>query len=107
MNVPARILIVDDSPDDVELMVRALRHGGCDIVCKRVDTPQAMQAALARGDWDLVIADYSMPRFDGIAALKLLRKEWRGATCLLSWSRARWARPSQSRPSRQERMTIS
>lgn len=38
-----------------------------------VDTPQAMSAALRKQDWDIAISDYSMPRFSGIAALKLLK----------------------------------
>lgn len=73
MNDTRHILIVDDSPDDAELTVRALRRGGYDLSYERVDTPEAMQAALVDGNWDLVIADYSMPRFNGLAALKMLR----------------------------------
>ncbi len=74
MNDTRRILIVDDSLDDAELAVRALRQGGCDLSYERVDTPEAMQSALGEGNWDLVIADYSMPRFNGLAALKMLRE---------------------------------
>ena len=73
MNEPRRILIVDDSPDDAELATQALRRGGCNLTYQRVDTPEAMRAALEQADWDVVIADYSMPRFDGLAALKMLR----------------------------------
>jgi two-component system sensor histidine kinase/response regulator len=69
-----RILLVEDSADDAELVVRALRRGGRDLSYERVDTPEAMRAALANGSWDLVIADYSMPRFNGLAALKMLRE---------------------------------
>jgi two-component system, NarL family, sensor histidine kinase UhpB len=83
MGLPTRILIVDDSPDDVELIVRTLRRGGRDVAHMRVDTADAMQAALAPGDWDLIIADYTMPRFNGIAALKLLRQEWRDLPFIL------------------------
>jgi two-component system, sensor histidine kinase and response regulator len=73
MSQARRILIVDDSPDDAELAARELRHGDCDLTYERVDTPEAMQAALQQGGWDLIIADYSMPRFNGLAALKMLR----------------------------------
>ena len=59
--------------NDAELMVRALRRAGCDPTYERVETPEAMQAALAREPWDLIIADYSMPHFSGLAALKLLQ----------------------------------
>jgi len=67
------LLIVDDSADDAELMVRALRRDGVDPTYERVETPEAMAAALARESWDLIISDYAMPRFSGLAALKLLQ----------------------------------
>ena len=73
MSQPRRILIVEDSADDAELSVRALRRGGCDLTYQRVDTPDAMRSALQGSTWDLVIADYSMPHFNGLAALKMLR----------------------------------
>src|SRR5260370_37651934 len=65
--------MVEDSADDAELAVRVLQQSGFDLTCERVDTPEAMRAALEAGSWDLVIADYSMPRFSGLAALKLLK----------------------------------
>jgi two-component system, sensor histidine kinase and response regulator len=73
LNGPRRILFVEDSPDDAELAANAIRRGGCDLTYQRVETPEEMRAALAQGTWDLVIADYSMPRFNGLAALKMLR----------------------------------
>jgi signal transduction histidine kinase len=75
MNAPRRILMVEDSADDAELTARALRRSGCELTFERVETPEAMRAALMRAKWDLVIADYSMPRFNGLAALKLLRDQ--------------------------------
>ena len=74
MSEPRRILIVEDSPDDAELSIRALRRAGIDLTFQRVETPEAMRKALAEGTWDLVIADYSIPRFNGLAALKMLRE---------------------------------
>jgi two-component system sensor histidine kinase/response regulator len=68
-----RILIVDDSRDDTDLAVRALRRGGCDLTYRQVDTPETMRAALEEEKWDVVIADYSMPQFNGLAALKIVR----------------------------------
>jgi PAS domain S-box-containing protein len=67
------LLIVDDSAEDAELMVLALRRAGVDPTYERVETPEAMEAALARESWDLIISDYAMPRFSGLAALKLLQ----------------------------------
>ncbi len=68
-----RVLIVEDSADDAELMVRALRRAGIDPTYERVETPEMMQAALARGSWDVILADYTMPHFSALAALKLLQ----------------------------------
>jgi two-component system sensor histidine kinase UhpB len=74
MSLPIRILIVEDSEDDTLLMVRELRRSGYDLSFERVDTPESFCAALARQTWDLVIADYSMPHFNGLAALQLLQE---------------------------------
>ena len=69
-----RVLIVEDDELDVELLVRELRRGGYDPEFERVDTPDAMDAALAAGRWDLVISDYSMPHFSGLAALEIAHR---------------------------------
>ncbi|ACH39416.1 response receiver sensor histidine kinase response regulator, PAS and PAS domain-containing [Citrifermentans bemidjiense Bem] len=66
-----RILIVDDSPEDAALIVRQLQ-GEFSISYERVETPDEMEAALDKGGWHIVISDYVMPKFSGLAALKLL-----------------------------------
>src|SRR5438128_2412903 len=68
-----RVLIVEDSASDAELMVRALRQGGFEVVQDRVQTADAMRAALARHPWDVVLSDYSLPHFDAPAALAVVR----------------------------------
>src|SRR5881392_1254098 len=73
MHVPLRVLIAEDSEDDVRLLLRELQRAGYEPTHERVDSPAAMQAALDRQAWDLVIGDYSMPTFSGPAALALLR----------------------------------
>ncbi len=70
---PLRCLIVEDVDDDAQLMLRHLRNGGFAVTWERVDTPEALRAALARQPWDVVLSDYRMPRFSGLAALKILR----------------------------------
>jgi diguanylate cyclase (GGDEF)-like protein len=72
--VPLRLLIVDDSEDDTALLVRGLSRGGFEPKFERVDTPEAMESALVNRSWDVVISDYSMPRFTGLAALSILQK---------------------------------
>jgi two-component sensor histidine kinase len=67
-------LIVEDSENDVLLIMRQLRQGGYEPLYEWVDTREAMKAALTTASWDIVIADYSMPRFSGLAALRLLKE---------------------------------
>lgn len=73
MNTPLRVLIVEDSEDDMLLLVRQLKRGGYEPGYERVDTPEAMNAALDRQTWDIIISDYVMPRFSGLDALKLMQ----------------------------------
>ncbi|MFX1465183.1 MAG: PAS domain S-box protein [Promethearchaeota archaeon] len=74
MGLPLRVLIVEDSEDDATLLVRELRRGGYEPTFVRVDTPEAMKSALTNQTWDIVISDYVMPKFSGIAALKLFQE---------------------------------
>jgi len=55
-------------------VLRELGRGGYDPLSKRVDVPEAMDAALKEGTWDIVISDYTMPRFSAPAALTLLQE---------------------------------
>jgi protein-histidine pros-kinase len=73
MSTPLRLLIVEDSADDALLTIRELTRAGYDVTFERVETAAAMQTALQAHTWDLVIADYSMPSFDGLAALEVLK----------------------------------
>jgi len=68
-----RALIIEDSEDDALLLQRQLRSGGYELIARQVDTAEAMKAALEEETWDIIFADYTMPRFDGLAALHLLR----------------------------------
>ena len=68
-----RVLLVEDSEDDAALVVRALSKGGFSPSCERVDTAAAMAACLARQEWDLILSDYAMPQFNGLAALELMQ----------------------------------
>jgi two-component system, cell cycle sensor histidine kinase and response regulator CckA len=75
MNLNLRVLIVEDSEDDMLLIQRELRRGGYAVDSVRVDTPTAMQAALEKQQWDLVLADYSLPAFSAPQALQLLQSQ--------------------------------
>src|SRR6202051_674855 len=74
MRQPLRILSVEDDPKDTELIQDLLETEG--IVCEitRVDTEAAMVASIEQGGIDLILADYTLPSFDGISALKFAMK---------------------------------
>jgi DNA-binding NtrC family response regulator len=69
-----RVLIIEDSEDDTTLLLLELKRGGYAVVSERVDTPEAMRAALTAQTWDVVISDYSMPAFSAPAALAILHE---------------------------------
>lgn len=74
MGIPIRVLIVEDSEPDALLIVWELRRGGYDPEWSRVETEEAMTAALERQAWDFVCSDYNLPEFSGMAALKIVRQ---------------------------------
>jgi PAS domain S-box-containing protein len=69
-----RVLIVEDSESDALLLVRQLEREGYEPAFERVDTPQALRAALESRPWDLILADYSLPSFSAPEALALVRE---------------------------------
>jgi signal transduction histidine kinase len=73
MNEPLNVLIVEDSDYDARLLLNELKRGGYDPLYERVETREAMENALERQEWDLVIADYVMPCFSGLDALKIVQ----------------------------------
>ncbi len=78
-----RLLLVEDTENDAALLLRHLKQSQYDVRHERVDTAEAMQAALDKGEWELVICDYSMPTFDALKALALLRKSGRDLPFLI------------------------
>ncbi|HEX3797411.1 MAG TPA: PAS domain S-box protein [Verrucomicrobiae bacterium] len=74
MRQPLHILIVEDSEHDVIFVVRTLQRGGFEPVFERVETEKQFKAALANRHWDAVIADYNLPQFSAIEALRLLQE---------------------------------
>lgn len=73
-NQSIRILLVDDSADDRELILMNLRRGGYKPDTEWVDTRDGFEDALDGESWDLIICDYSMPGFDGLTALNILNE---------------------------------
>ena len=74
VNLKLRLLIVEDSRNDVDLVLRALLRGGFEVVYEVVDSPASMRLALEGQPWDVIISDQAMPYFSGPAALALSRE---------------------------------
>lgn len=74
MSTPLRVLIVAESEDDVLPLLQQLQQVGFEPTYERVNVPMAMEAALARQQWDLVLSDWTLPQFSGLEALRLFRQ---------------------------------
>lgn len=70
---PLRVLLVEDSESDALLLTLALERAGFQVYFERVETAENLTEALNRQEWDVVIADYVMPGFDGLSALALVK----------------------------------
>lgn len=72
-NAPIRILVVEDSEPDYELLCLTLRRQGLEVEAERVEDEAQMRQALASKPWDAVISDHNLPRFSSSAALQTLQ----------------------------------
>jgi PAS domain S-box-containing protein len=70
-----RVLIVEDSLEDAFLLVQELSAGGFEVTSERVVSGVALQAALEAHTWDVIISDYTIPGFGGLAALALYQQK--------------------------------
>jgi PAS domain S-box-containing protein len=74
VNTPLRLLHLEDDDADADIVRRTLEHEGVICTVTRVDTEADFRSRLAQGGFDLVLADYTLPDFDGISALNLARE---------------------------------
>jgi two-component system, cell cycle sensor histidine kinase and response regulator CckA len=72
---PLHVLIIEDSEEDADLIVLELKRGGYEPAYRRVDNREAMLRALEEGTWDVVLSDFSMPRFSVAEALSLVQEK--------------------------------
>jgi signal transduction histidine kinase len=70
---PLKALLVEDSPDEAELVVLELRRAGFSVSWERVDTEVGLRSAIGRQPWDVVISDFAMPSFDGLSAFRIVK----------------------------------
>ena len=76
------MLIVEDNPDDAELVLRELRRGGFEPVWERVETAEDFSAALTH-EWDVILTDFSMPHFNAFGALEILEGRQNAPPCIV------------------------
>ena len=69
-----RVLMVEDSEDDALLIIRELKKGGYNPVQERVETAAAMKKALQEKQWDIILCDYKLPKFNAPSAIALLKE---------------------------------
>jgi PAS domain S-box-containing protein len=73
MGKSLRVLIIEDSEDDSQLLVRELRRIGYEVEFERIETAEEMQSSLSQSIWDLILSDYTLPTFNASQALKVLK----------------------------------
>src|SRR5271163_4186646 len=73
---PLRILYLEDDARDAELLQATFDSEHIDCNVTRVETESEFSHLLERGGIDLILADYTLPSFDGISALKIARQDW-------------------------------
>jgi len=74
MTEPIRVLLIEDSADDALLAARALERGGLRVHTHSVATMEGLETALRGGSWDVILSDHSMPGFDALSAMTLVRR---------------------------------
>ena len=74
MGAPLRVLIIEDSEIDALLLVLELKHGGFEPLHERVETAEAVRAALRNNSWDIILCDYTLPDFNGLEALAIVKE---------------------------------
>jgi signal transduction histidine kinase len=76
MKSQLRILYLEDDPKDAELVQETLAIDGIRCQITRVETEADFIASLEQGGFDLILADYTLPSFDGLSALKIAQQHW-------------------------------
>lgn len=75
MNIPLRLLLIQDSKDDAKELANELKRGGYTLLSTRVETLQALNEALESPEWDMVIIDYSFQSLNALTVLELIRNK--------------------------------
>jgi signal transduction histidine kinase/response regulator of citrate/malate metabolism len=68
------VLMVDDCPADGDLITCQLEASGYKAIVERVSTAEDLTRALEKGRWDLILTEYELPNFGGIAVMEIVRR---------------------------------
>ena len=92
MDSKIHILMLEDDVADAQLVQHALRQGGCNFTLARVESRHEFLRELNERPPDLILLDYSLPGFDGLAALNLAQEKYPDIPFILSQARSvkRW-----------------
>jgi PAS domain S-box-containing protein len=74
VSIPLRLLLVEDLEDDALLLIRELRRHGFKPYWQRVVSEVELRTSLSGNEWDIVLSDYSLPGFSGMAVLALVQE---------------------------------
>jgi len=66
--------MIEDSPEDADLVLDELRRGGFEVRWQRVDMPESLAAALAGPPWDLILSGYALLHLSGPRALEMVQE---------------------------------
>jgi PAS domain S-box-containing protein len=83
MSKPLRLLQIEDSESDADIVLRLLMQAGFEVFSQRVEDAEGLRHALEDPAWDVVIADYYMPGFDAPGVLRLLQECGRDIPCIV------------------------
>ena len=74
-SIKLRVLLVEDDPADIELVLLALRKAGFDVSNDVVQTVEEFRSRIQTTGYDVILADYNLPQWSGMKALEVLRHE--------------------------------
>jgi two-component system cell cycle sensor histidine kinase/response regulator CckA len=78
-----KLLLIEDSPDDKELLSLHLKKEGVSAFIERVETIPSIKAALEKSKWDIIICDYNLPTFNALDALAVLKNDYPNIPCIV------------------------
>src|SRR5208283_246019 len=83
MSKPLRLLQIEDSESDADIILRLLMQAGFEVFSRRVDDAEGLRHALEDPTWDVIIADYHLPGFDAPGALRILQECGHDILCIV------------------------